>query len=98
MYLHLGQNVVVPEAAVVGIFDMDNTTGSHITRKYLSQAEKERKIINVSDDLPKAFVVCNENNITRIYLSQLSSQTLLKRSLIARDQGSENRERGLRWK
>ena len=80
MYLHLGQNVVVPEAEVVGIFDLDNTTGSHITRKYLSQAEKERKIINVSDDLPKAFVVCNANDETRIYLSQLSSQTLLKRS------------------
>jgi len=92
MYLHLGQNVVVPEAAVVGIFDLDNTTGSHITRKYLAQAEKERKIINVSDELPKAFVVCNENNITRIYLSQLSSQTLLKRSLIVRDQVSGTRE------
>ena len=80
MYLHLGQNVVVPEAAIIGVFDLDNTTGSYITREYLSQAEKERKIINVSDDIPKSFVVCNENDNTRIYLSQLSSQTLLKRS------------------
>ena len=80
MYLHLGQNVVVPEADIVGIFDLDNTTGSHITRKYLSQAEKESKVITVSDELPKSFVVCNENKKTLVYLSQLSTQTLLKRS------------------
>ena len=79
MYLHLGQNIVVPEASIVGIFDMDNTTGSHITRRFLSQAEKNRNVISVSDELPKSFIVCNENNKTEIYLSQLSSQTLLKR-------------------
>ena len=79
MYLHLGQSVVVPEASIIGIFDLDNTTGSHITRKFLSQAEKNGRIVNVSDELPKSFVVCNENNDTKIYLSQLSTQTLLKR-------------------
>ena len=80
MYLHLGQSVVVPEATVLGIFDMDNTTNSHITRKYLSDAEKSGCVINVSDELPKSFVVCEENKAVNIYLSQLSSQTLLKRS------------------
>jgi len=80
MYLHLGQNVVVPETAVIGIFDLDNTTGSAITRKFLSRAEKTGSIINISEELPKSFIVCNENNKTEIYLSQLSAQTLLKRS------------------
>jgi len=99
MYLHLGQNVVVPEAAVIGIFDLDNTTGSHITRKYLSQAEKEQKVIAVSDELPKSFIVCNEEDITTIYLSQLSSQTLLKRSETARGQGTgfRGQETGETW-
>ena len=99
MYLHLGQNVVVPEASVVGVFDLDNTTSSHITRKFLSDAEKAGHVINVSDDLPKSFVVCcaeksystperrrddggkkGKNNELTVYLSQLSSQTLMKRS------------------
>jgi len=84
MYLHLGQSVVVPESTVIGIFDLDNTTGSHITRKYLKEAEKNGDIISISDELPKSFVVCNENNKTKIYLSQLSSQTLQKRSEIMR--------------
>jgi len=80
MYLHLGQSVVVPEASVVGVFDLDNTTGSHITRKFLGSAEKAGRVISVSDELPKSFVVCGEDDEMTIYLSQLSSQTLLKRA------------------
>lgn len=80
MYLHLGQNVVVPQSSVIGIFDLDNTTGSHITRDFLSRAEKAKQVVNVSDDLPKSFVVCAEGGRKRIFLSQLSSGTLLKRS------------------
>ena len=84
MNLHLGQSVVVPESSVIGIFDLDNTTGSHITRAFLKQAEEAGNITNVSEELPKSFVVCNEKNKNEIYLSQLSAQTLLKRSGIMR--------------
>jgi len=80
MYLHLGHNVVVPESAVIGVFDLDNTTGSHITRKFLGDAEKAGSVVNVTDELPKSFVVCAEGAEMTIFLSQLSSQTLLKRS------------------
>ena len=80
MYLHLGQNIVVPESSVIGIFDIDNTTQSHITRNYLNRAEKCGNIINISDDIPKSFVICSDEGKTTIYLSQLASSTLLKRS------------------
>lgn len=89
MYLHLGQNVVVPEASVLGIFDLDNTTYSHITRKLLGDAEKSGRVISVSEELPRSFIVCceeksksrNDSDLEmKIYLSQLSSQTLMKRS------------------
>jgi len=80
MYLHLGQNVVVPDHNVIGVFDLDNTTGSHITRRFLGDAEKSGHVISISEDLPKSFVVCHEDNEMKIYLSQLSSQTLLKRA------------------
>ncbi len=80
MYLHLGQNVVVPSETVIGIFDLDNTTGSHLTRAFLNGAEKAGQIINISDDLPKSFIVCCTGSTRKIYLSQLSSSTLLKRS------------------
>jgi len=80
MYLHLGQSVVVPEAELIGVFDLDNTTGSRITRKFLSDAEKAGNVINVSEELPRSFIVSGLGDKLTVYLSQLSPQTLLKRT------------------
>lgn len=80
MYLHLGAGAVIPEESIVGVFDLDNTSQSHITRKYLSAAEKSGRVINVAEDIPKSFVVCCENGSATVYLCQMSSQTLLKRT------------------
>ncbi|MDD4716362.1 MAG: DUF370 domain-containing protein [Oscillospiraceae bacterium] len=79
MYLHLGRNTVVPYASILGIFDLDNTTGSHLTRRFLEQAEREHRVFSVSEELPKSFVLCQENDRCILYLSQLSPATLLKR-------------------
>ena len=81
MYLHLGKNVVVKKSDIVSVCDLDNTSFSHITRAYLASAEKSGEVINVSDDLPKSFVVCSDKEgRQRLYLSQLASSTLLKRA------------------
>lgn len=77
MYLHLGQSVVVHQKDIIGIFDLDNTSSSFRTRKFLEKAEREGRMITVFDDLPKSFVVCRKKDGTEIiYLSQLSSATL----------------------
>lgn len=78
MYLHLGQNTVVSTKHIIGIFDLDITTISKHTRNYLSKKEKEGKVVNVSIELPKSYIVC-KNKTTVVYISQLSAQTLLKR-------------------
>lgn len=80
MYLHLGQSVVVHQKDIVGIFDLDNTSSSFRTRKFLEQAEKEGRMVVVTDDLPKSFVVCKKDDTETIYLSQLSSATLRGRA------------------
>lgn len=80
MYLHLGRDIVVNDKDIVAIFDLDRTTIGKITKKYLSDAEKEKKVINVSDELPKSFIVCENKGNTTVYISQISTTTLLKRS------------------
>lgn len=82
MYLHLGSGAVVRSESIVGVFDLDNTSQSHLTRKYLAAAEKSGQVINVAEDIPKSFVVCKDESGMRVYLSQMSTQTLLKRFLI----------------
>lgn len=81
MYLHIGQNVVVPFGDVVGLFDLDNTSSSHLTRSFLERAEKEGRLVNVSDDLPRSFVLCaGREGPPVVYLCQLSAATLLRRA------------------
>ena len=80
MYVHLGQETVVKEDEIVGIFDLDSTTVSKHSRKFLNLAEKRKEVINVSFELPKSFVLCNKDKQNKVYISQISSQTLLKRS------------------
>ena len=80
LYLHLGKGTVVSTDSVVGIFDLDITSQSHLTRKYLSMAEKAGQIHNAAEDLPKSFVVCADSGGVKVYLSQMASSTLLRRA------------------
>ena len=80
MYLHLGQNVMVPEAAVLGIFDLDNTTWSFRTRRFLEKAEWEGRVTAVGDDLPRSFVLTQEGDgPPAVYITALSSAALAAR-------------------
>ena len=79
MYLHLGTGAVVRTDSIIGVFDLDNTSQSHLTRRYLAAAEKSGQVVNVAEDIPKSFVVCHDCGKTTVYLSQMSPQTLLRR-------------------
>ena len=80
MFLHLGADVVVNDKDIIAIMDMETTSISKITREFLQKEEKENNVINVSfEDLPKSYVVVNNKDKTKVYISPISSATLLKR-------------------
>ena len=76
MYLAIGKEKVLETSDIVGIFDLDITSQSHVTRKYLAASEKCGRVINASEDIPKAFVVTKDKSV---YLSQMAAATLNKR-------------------
>lgn len=81
MYLHIGGDCVLLLSDIVGIFDMDNTSISKITRGFLQQAEKSRLTETVSAELPKSYVVTR----TKVYISPISPATLEKRANLSAD-------------
>lgn len=83
MYLHLGNGFVVDKKSIVGVFDMDNATVSRNGKKIFNKAQDEGRVIDTSDDLPKSFILTDENGYYTVYISSISSQTLLKRSQIS---------------
>ena len=74
MYLHLGQDTILRTKEILGIFDLDTATLSKHTRDFLARAEKEGRVVNVTGELPKSFIV------TQGQASGISAATLKKRS------------------
>ena len=80
MYLHIGRNQMISEKHIIGIFDLDITSQSKLTREFLNTAEKESVVLDVCGDVPKSFLVCDHPYHPEIvYLSELNSTTLQKR-------------------
>ena len=80
MYLNIGKNRMIRKDAVIGIFDLDNCSQSRWTRDFLSAAEKSGRVVNAAEDIPNSFLLCQEEDGVRVYLSQSSARTLWKRN------------------
>ena len=78
MYVNIGSDMALRDRSIIGIFDMDNTTISARTRKFLNRAEQEGNVVPC-DDLPKSFVLTVEYGMEHVHLTALSPQTLEKR-------------------
>lgn len=75
MYLFVGGNSTVKKNDVIGIFDIEECSVSRITADFLNSEQKQGRVVSVSDDMPKAFVVCSDNT----YITNVSNGTLNKR-------------------
>jgi extracellular matrix regulatory protein B len=82
MYIHLGGNIIINSREIVAWFDIDKTTVSKITRRFLKDAQTKNEIIYVNvEELPKSFILTSVSRGTnRIYLSNLTVQTIVKRN------------------
>lgn len=98
MYLHLGNSIIVKDRDIIGIFDLENTTVSRFTKEFLRGQTDNNLIINVTDEIPKSFIVTSNikvsgkgknamnksyNKKENTYLSQISTATLNCRNNIS---------------
>lgn len=57
IYLNAGGGKSIREKNIIGIFDMDTSTVSPITRRFLSEAEKAKRTESPSFEIPKSFIL-----------------------------------------
>lgn len=79
MYVPIGSDFSVRSSSIVGIFDLDNTTTSLKTRAFLAEAEQRGEVIDISNDIPKSYVITEEFGLRKIYLTQFYANALEKR-------------------
>lgn len=74
LFLHIGEDILVPLKDIVGIFDI-KISENNSTREFLQVASEEGFIKENNEEEEKSFVLTNEN----VYYSSISSATLRKR-------------------
>ena len=75
MYVHIGPSKAVRKEDIISVFDLDSSTVSVFTRSFLSKAEKEKRVVFLSYDLPKSFILMRDETV---YLSPFNSSTIIK--------------------
>ena len=76
MFLHVGNNKNIRERNVIGIFDMDTATESATTRKFLGEKQKQLLVEIAAVEIPKSFVLFEENGLTKVCRAPLSASAL----------------------
>ncbi len=80
MYLHIGNGVSVKKKDVIGIFDLDTSTISKITREFINKNQKKGKVSYTDLDLPRSFILTDEKGDKKVRLSRISTIGLKQRS------------------
>jgi hypothetical protein len=80
MFLHLGNDIYIPIKSIVAICNLDTASVSKSTQIYLKKCEEKGIIETICEDIPKSFIVTNKKNKDKIYLTNISSTTLMKRA------------------
>lgn len=80
MYIHLGNGVIVNSANVIAIMDLESTSMSANSREFLKIVEEEGFVRNVSEEVPKTFVVCEIDGQSVVYVTNISSRAIMGRT------------------
>lgn len=87
IYFFIGEEKLIKEDSVIGIFDIDRTTVTKRGREYLNAAQKNGRVKNAAkEQIPRSFLVSGDGNV---YLSAISSQTIMQRWIQERHRRKE---------
>lgn len=84
MFLHIGENVVIPQKEVIAILDMESVCSIDSDR-FMRISDEEGFVQRVNKEKPKSIVLTERDKKSIIYLSPISSVTLVKRSDFKRE-------------
>ncbi len=80
MYLHLGKGTVVNTADIIAIMDLESSSHSPSTREFLKIVEEEGFVRNISEELPKTYIICEIDGQSVVYVTNISSKALAGRA------------------
>ena len=65
---------------MIGIFDLDKSTYTAVSRAFLKKAEKEGRVSTLSAGLPKSFILYDDGIKEQVYLSVFGRSVIENRA------------------
>ncbi len=78
-YIQLEKGESINKKEIIGIFDIENVMSLSGTKELFKRKEGEKGVISLSNDLPKSFLLCDGEYTDRIYVSGLSTSSIIRR-------------------
>ena len=66
MFIQITKEKFIRQKDIIGVFDLDTSTVSGVTKTFLSRAEKKNKTVGIST-LPKSFVLTGDKKDYKDY-------------------------------
>jgi hypothetical protein len=76
MFIHLGSDKIIRASELIAIFDLTIEKSSKISKQFILQAKKDKRIEVIGEEECKSLVV----TLNKVYYSPISSTTLKKRA------------------
>lgn len=79
MYTYIGNDIIIKNSSIIGIFNIDYVKNTKEYKSLKSSLEEKEKLVNVDEKNQKSFILTNNMNETKAYITKINVNTLLKR-------------------
>ena len=81
MYLHIGKDFIINSSKIIAIFNIDYVKNTKEYKAMYKSLEEAGNIIVVSDKKEMSFILTEENNIKKAYITNIGVNTIAKRMI-----------------
>lgn len=80
MYLHIGKDEMIKKENILFLLDYKNLKENKTFQDFIENIPKENKT-DISGGNPKSMIITKENEKIKVYISNISSNTLASRKI-----------------
>ena len=81
MYIHIGKDFIINSNKIIAIFNIDYIKNTKEYKAMYKSLEEAGNIVFVSDKKGMSFILTEENNIKKAYITNIGVNTIAKRMI-----------------
>ena len=81
MYLHIGKDYIINNKEIIGIFNIDYVKNTKEYKGMIDKLKEEGNLKNIADNQNKTFILTENNNIVKGYITNIGTTTIGKRKM-----------------